>query len=152
MLPQAGPRPAPASLFTNCCTRHAKELEEKDKKAPAGDDPEPPAGDDPEPPEKKPKPPAQVSRTSFSCRPGESEAQRRTRVRAESSTRRERDQQQRADDERLRYARQRAPATPQPGWRNPAPRWEPGETAVDRARRVDGFFARLEQAAAGSPL
>ena len=98
---------------------------------------------------KKAKPAAPVPRTRLHCRPGESEADRRARVRTDSRSRRERDKAQRAADQAKRRARQRAPEEPVPSWREPPPPRpaDRDETPVERAKRVDGYFDRLDELA-----
>ena len=100
-----------------------------------------------EPKKKKAKPSAPVPRTSFSSREGETELERRQRVRNESATRRERDSQQRTDDRRRSSALQLQPAEGilQPSWRLPPAEHTIGETAVERARRVDRYFECLSE-------
>ena len=88
---------------------------------------------------------APVPITKYSTRPGESEAERRVRVRCEGGTRRERDQRQRAEDRQRQRALLRHPNRLQPGWRQPPPPREGKESAVERAQRVDGYFTRLDE-------
>ena len=102
---------------------------------------------EPEPPTKKAKKAPPIPRTRLSCLDGESEMERRLRVRRESATRCVRDQQNRAADQRRRRAAQRNPQVPQPSWRAPPPHWLPGEVDSVRARRVDGYFERLDELA-----
>ena len=105
------------------------------------------ADTDDTPTKKKARPPAPIPRTCLDRRPGESEADRRTRVRTESRGRRQRDQEQRAADHQKRRALQRNTETPVPSWRAPPPLrpTDRDETPVDRARRVDGYFERLNE-------
>jgi hypothetical protein len=101
------------------------------------------------PANKKRKKERPVPRTRHSSLPGENETDRRARVRRESATRRERDQQQRAMDRARQRMNAANPPEARPHWREPPPQkpTDRDETAVERMQRVDRYFARLEELA-----